>query len=332
MGRVFFCYIWVQPDEVVIGRPTIDRGRPPAFNRPRGDAMARCRAWLLVLLAAVATDATVIQRLAGANRSELAYLSAAGGSHVYISGTDVGSAFAPPSVYVGDQNQAECVVQPFTSNRNRLHCIIDASGLPPPPWEYKATGSFVEYPLKAYKGGRRAQCWHVGGVNHDCRLRYPSGQAQTHSRPPTLRCHGCVCGLAAHPSCTPPLQRRRFDVGGTPRIYRVLTREIEPGGFVRVVGDGIDGGLVGDQKVAAILYRGDKPVLGACGEKDCQVRGAPSRQASQAAESASGRACYATELRRLTLAHCIPSTLLTLAGLQHGTRDDRLRSTRGRRW
>ena len=74
------------------------------------------------------------------------------------------------------------------------------------------------------------------------------------------------------PSPSPPsLALHSFDVGATPRIYRVLTSTVEAGGFVRVHGDGIYGGLVGDEKMKAILYRGDKPVLGACGEKDCQA-------------------------------------------------------------
>ena len=55
--------------------------------------------------------------------SEIAYASAAGGTHVYLSGTSVGSAFSPPVVYVGINADAECKVQPFTSTRNRVHCI-----------------------------------------------------------------------------------------------------------------------------------------------------------------------------------------------------------------
>ena len=37
-----------------------------------------------------------------------------------------GSAFSPPSVFIGINADAECVVQPFTSTRNRLHCIMCA--------------------------------------------------------------------------------------------------------------------------------------------------------------------------------------------------------------
>ena len=128
------------------------------------------RVVLLALLAPKA-GAFVIQRITGANRSELTHLSAAGGAHIYLSGTDLGSAFAPPTIFVGNRQQAECVVQPFTSNRNRLHCIVHADGLPLPPYTYDPAGSFVSYPLQAYKSGRSAQCWHTGGTNHGCFLR-----------------------------------------------------------------------------------------------------------------------------------------------------------------
>ena len=29
--------------------------------------------------------------------------------------------------------------------------------------------------MRVYKSGRLAQCWHVGGVNHDCFLRFDLG-------------------------------------------------------------------------------------------------------------------------------------------------------------
>jgi hypothetical protein len=133
-------------------------------------ARASARPLLLLLLGRPA-HAAVIQRITGANQSELSHLSSAGGAHVYIFGSDIGSAFAPPLVYVGAQAQAECQVQPFTSNRNRLHCIVHADGLPPPDPIYDAAGRFVEHPLRVYKGTRLAQCWHTGGLNHGCFLR-----------------------------------------------------------------------------------------------------------------------------------------------------------------
>ena len=54
-------------------------------------------------------------------------------------------------------------------------------------------------------------------------------------------------------------------------MLRVLTQTIESGGMLRLLGEGIDGGLDGAQRLAATVYRGAVPVLGACGEKDCQA-------------------------------------------------------------
>lgn len=175
----------------------------------------------------------VIQRVHGANNSEVSHASSGGGTHVYITGTNLGSAFAPPSVYLGDKLEVECTVQPFTSSNNRLHCIIQAANLPQALSEYSANGSFVSLKLRAIKGGKVAECWHRGGLNQDCFLR--------------------------------------FDVGGTPRVTRVLTPIAESGGTLRLSGEGIDGGLKGATRLKAALYRGATPVLGACGEKDCQA-------------------------------------------------------------
>jgi hypothetical protein len=122
-------------------------------------------------------------------------------------GTDIGSAFAPPDVFVGINADARCVVQPFTSSRNRLHCIVDAEGLPPPDTHYDARGRFASHPLRLVVNGRIAQCWHTGGSNHGCFVR--------------------------------------FDVAGTPRVDRLLTPVVQQGGLVRVRGRGIDGGLLG---------------------------------------------------------------------------------------
>ena len=90
----------------------------------------------LLLLHLPHTSAMVIQRVFGANGTEVGFASAGGGTHVYLAGTDIGSAFAPPEVYVGIRADARCVVQPFTSSRNRLHCIVNAEGLPPPDVAY----------------------------------------------------------------------------------------------------------------------------------------------------------------------------------------------------
>ena len=83
----------------------------------------------------------------------------------------------------------------------------------------------------------------------------------------------CPVGMAtgAQVSTTIPGCSVRFDVGGTPRVLRVLTQTVDSAGLLRLSGHGIDGGLSGAQRLAATLYRGGVPVLGACGEKDCQA-------------------------------------------------------------
>ena len=127
---------------------------------------------------------------------------------------------------------ARCIVQPFTTTKNRLHCIIDSEGLPPPTTIYDPSGSFASHPLRVVRNGRIAQCWHVGGANHGCFIR--------------------------------------FDLGGTPRIERLLTPTVQSGGVVRVRGAGIDGGVLGSERMVGTLFRGGgRVVVGACGEKDC---------------------------------------------------------------
>ena len=130
--------------------------------------------------------------------------------------------------------QVKCEVQPFSSAKNRLHCVLGAGGTPTPTWQYHPAGAFVSIPLRVYKSsGRVADCWQLGGLNDLCYVRY--------------------------------------DVGGTPRVRRLATPVVESGGVLRIVGDGIDGGLSGAPRLKANLYRGTTPVLGACGEKDCQA-------------------------------------------------------------
>jgi hypothetical protein len=164
--------------------------------------------------------------------SQIGHASAGGGTHVYLSGAGIGSAFSPPTVFVGINADAECVVQPFTSSRNRLHCIIGAEGLPPPDLAYNPAGRFYDHPLRVYKSGKLAQCWHVGGINHACFVRY--------------------------------------DLGGTPRVERLLTPTLQSSGLVRIRGQGIDGGLLGAPGMITTLFRGvGQLVVGACGEKDC---------------------------------------------------------------
>ena len=75
--------------------------------------------------------------------------------------------------------------------------------LPPPDVRYAISGRFVDHPITVYKDGRLARCWHVGGINHGCFLR--------------------------------------FDLAGTPRVRRLLTTSLQSGGVVRLFGEGIDG-------------------------------------------------------------------------------------------
>ena len=177
--------------------------------------------------------AAVIKDIWGANRSEVLFASGGGGTHVYLSGVDVGSAFAPPTVLIGARGQVACNVQPFTSAKNRMHCIISSENAPAPLTKYDPAGRFVSLPVTVLTHGRLAECWHKGKVGDSCAVR--------------------------------------FDIGGTPRVLRVLTQTVESAGTLRLSGQGIDGGLHGAQRLAATLYRGAVPVLGACGEKDCQT-------------------------------------------------------------
>ena len=195
--------------------------------------MSQYRVFLLLVSLALAQASGVIKDIWGTKRSEILHASSGGGTHVYISGTDIGSAFAPPTVTLGLRGQVECVVQPFTTAKNRIHCIIASANAPTPTDAYYADGEFVSLPLRLYARGRLAECWHEGTLGDSCAVR--------------------------------------FDIGGTPRVLRVLTLTVESAGTLRVSGAGIDGGLKGAQRLAATLYRGAVPVLGACGEKDCQA-------------------------------------------------------------
>ena len=128
-------------------------------------------------------------------------------------------------------------VQPFTSTKNRLHCIINPHRLPPIAHDgYSAEPSdaaIKSLPLRVFKGTRLAQCWHSDGANRDCMIH--------------------------------------FDTEGTPRIGSVLTPTLEAGSVVRVAGHGIDGAVVGQPAVYLTLYRGETPAVGVCGEKGCQA-------------------------------------------------------------
>ena len=188
---------------------------------------------LLCILYLPFARSAVVKDIWGANRSELLYASSGGGTHVYLSGADIGSAFAPPTILMGQQGKIACNVQPFTSAKNRMHCIISGENAPAPLPDYHPSGQFVSLPIMVVVRGRPAECWHEGKVGADCQVR--------------------------------------FDIGGSPRVLRVLTQTVESAGTLRLSGKGIDGGLRGAQRLAATLYRGAVPVLGACGEKDCQA-------------------------------------------------------------
>ena len=207
------------------------RGGPrlPTSRRPSSVEMRRAA----LLLIAASARGMIVQRVSTSDHAELAFVSSAGGAHVFLHGVDLGSAFAPPTVRIGTYGHIECAVQPFTSTKNRIHCIIQSDNLPAPTSRYDPRGQFVSLPLRVTKGGRHAECWHVGFVNHGCFAR--------------------------------------FDVGATPRVLRVFTPTVESAGALRLGGEGIDGGLRGAPALAATLYRGATPVLGVCGEKDCQA-------------------------------------------------------------
>ena len=175
------------------------------------------RSWLLLLLGELAcTYGAVVQRVTGPDESEITHASVGGGVNVYLTGSALGTPFNPPTVLVGINGDAECVIQGFTSSVARLHCIINAAGLPPPT-AYNSAGDFQDLPLYVIKDGKHADCWHVGGTNHGCFLR--------------------------------------FDLGGTPRITQVKTAVLQASAFLRIGGSGIDGGLLGAPLAGAKLHR-----------------------------------------------------------------------------
>ena len=104
--------------------------------------MAAMVQWALLLMMPACAMGMVIQRVTGAGQSEITHASSGGGTHIYLAGTDIGSAFAPPSVFIGVNAEASCTVQPFTSNRNRLHCIVNPENVPAPDADFNRTGDF----------------------------------------------------------------------------------------------------------------------------------------------------------------------------------------------
>ena len=89
------------------------------------------RAELLLLFVAAARSA-VIQRITGEGEAQLTRLSAFGGTNVYIIGTNLGTAFDPPTICIAGRCDGQCTLKEFTSSRKRLHSIMDSFGLPAP--------------------------------------------------------------------------------------------------------------------------------------------------------------------------------------------------------
>ena len=193
----------------------------------------------MLTLLPIFTSSMVINRITTTDDRELTYVSLAGGADIYISGVGLGTPFRPPTIFVGPTT---CDVQSFTSSNTRIHCVLNGDLLPPPPDAYATSTTNPSYAsgdamskagdfrmLKLYavpygvtarqlrEGGRHADCWHVGGTNHDCFVR--------------------------------------VDASGTPRLERVLTPALQPGGLLRVAGQGVDGGLRGEAKVKARLVQ-----------------------------------------------------------------------------
>ena len=142
------------------------------------------RRYLLFALLPGLCDTFIIQRVEGPEGTPITHASVAGGSHIFLMGTNLGSPFNPPMVFLG--SVARCDVQAFTSTKNRLHCIVNPHRLPPITDEYDGTGESAvprevagefrekgyagerHLPLRVFKGTRLAQCWHDIGPNKNC--------------------------------------------------------------------------------------------------------------------------------------------------------------------
>ena len=146
-----------------------------------------------MLLLLTSSLGALVNRLTGPNNTEIAYASAAGGFQVYLSGSGLGTPFNPPTILVGTQGSSTCNVHPkshprlkgFSSGPTKMKCVVEPEFLPPPPDTYDSSGSFLEVPLFVVKGGKHADCWHVGGINHGC-------------APASLPTFSSVPGLPAH--------------------------------------------------------------------------------------------------------------------------------------
>ena len=159
-----------------------ESSRAQAGKRGGREEMVGRACLLLGLLLVPDALAMVIQRPYGVAQRDISHAPAGGGSHVYLIGQGLGIAFSPPTIRVGVNGDGECVVQPLTSSRNRMPCIIGSGGLPAPTVDYQESGTFQCVPLFADNPYRKsahndhADCWHVGGFNHGCspRLLRPS--------------------------------------------------------------------------------------------------------------------------------------------------------------
>ena len=112
------------------------------------------RCWLLFLASVPLAAPAVVKSVFGSNSSELTHCSSGGGCHIYLTGTNLGSAFAPPTVLLGERYQVGCDVQPFTSAKNKVHCIVRANGAPAATPAYDAKGKFVTLPISVFAHGK----------------------------------------------------------------------------------------------------------------------------------------------------------------------------------
>ena len=111
-------------------------------------------------------------------------LGVGGGSDIYITGTDLGTPFSPPTVLIGNYPNPEltpCTVKGFTSSATRIHCVVEARRLPAAPasqWGFAHTQKLT---LHLLVDGREAYCDngdnnHIAGTGlGDCRLTFDVG-------------------------------------------------------------------------------------------------------------------------------------------------------------
>ncbi|EOD39164.1 hypothetical protein EMIHUDRAFT_223628, partial [Emiliania huxleyi CCMP1516] len=184
---------------------------------------------LLLLLFLSGPHAAVVNRVTGPSERELTHLSPGGGASLYISGANLGDPFNPPTILLGVGGTGRCELEGFTSSNRRLHCTLLPDGLPEPDEAYAPGQNLHLVPLWLVKGGRHADCWHVGGANHGCFVQ--------------------------------------FDLGGAPRLTDIFTPSILPGGLLRLGGRGINGGAVGPPAFRASLTSSSTRAVVGCASR-----------------------------------------------------------------